>query len=238
MNQAACLAVIPARGGSKGLPRKNILPCNGKPLIHYTIEAALNSGCIHEVVVSTDSEEIAHVSRLAGASVPFLRPVELATDHARSMDVLKHAVAFYEQRQQSFEHIMLLQPTSPLRDAEDIRKAYDMYVRHQADSLQSVALTDVHPYLLREMDGQRKCLQPYFQHEQQHLRRQDVKELYVLNGAIYIVRQDVLMNQHTLVGHNNYGYVMPKERSIDIDDRIDLKFAEWILSEWENDLWT
>ncbi|MGG4216666.1 acylneuraminate cytidylyltransferase family protein [Paenibacillus jamilae] len=230
MGNYKCLAVIPARGGSKGLPGKNIRLLHDKPLIQYSIEAALNSGCVDEVVVTTDSEDIARVSSQAGAAVPFVRPAQLATDVAKSIDVLKHAVEFYEHTQnQFFDVIMLLQPTSPLRNALDIKEAYTLFLNNQADSLQSVTLSGVQPYLLREMDNGR--LMPYLKDEKEHLRRQDLKELYALNGAIYIVKRDLLMNSGTLVGPRNCGYIMPRERSVDIDDKFDLKMAEFFLRE-------
>ncbi|MDP1510222.1 acylneuraminate cytidylyltransferase family protein [Paenibacillus sp. CMAA1739] len=230
MGNYKCLAVIPARGGSKGLPGKNIRLLHDKPLIQYSIEAALNSGCVDEVAVTTDSEDIARVSSQAGAAVPFIRPAQLATDVAKSIDVLKHAVEFYEQtRNQYFDVIMLLQPTSPLRNALDIKEAYTLFLNHQADSLQSVTLSGVQPYLLREMDNGK--LMSYLKDEKKHLRRQDLKELYALNGAIYIVKRDLLMNSDTLVGPHNCGYVMPRERSVDIDDEFDLKMAEFFWSE-------
>ncbi len=233
MSNHKCLAVIPARGGSKGLPGKNIRLLHGKPLIQYSIEAALNSGCADEVVVTTDSEEIAHVSGQAGAAVPFIRPAELATDEAKSIDVLKHAVEFYEQTQnQCFDVIMLLQPTSPLRNAMDIKEAYKIFLDHQADSLQSVTLSGAQPYLLRELDNGQ--LTPYLKGEREHLRRQDLKELYALNGAIYIVKRDLLMDSGILVGRHNYGYIMPKERSVDIDDEFDLKMAEFFWREYNH----
>ncbi|AET57669.1 Posttranslational flagellin modification protein B [Paenibacillus terrae HPL-003] len=230
MGDHKCLAIIPARGGSKGLPGKNIRLLHDKPLIQYSIEAALNSGCVDEVVVTTDSEEIARVSGQAGAAVPFIRPGELATDEAKSIDVLKHAVEFYEQtKNQFFDVIMLLQPTSPLRNAIDIKEAYTIFLSNQADSLQSVTLSGVQPYLLREMDNGQ--LTSYLKGEREHLRRQDLKELYALNGAIYIVKRDLLMSSGTLVGRHNCGYIMPKERSVDIDDEFDLKMAEFFWRE-------
>lgn len=231
MGNPNCLAVIPARGGSKGLPGKNIRLLHDKPLIQYSIEAALNSGCVDEVVVTTDNEDIARVSSQAGAAVPFIRPAELATDMAKSIDVLKHAVEFYEQTQNHFfDVIMLLQPTSPLRNALDIKEAYTLFLNNQADSLQSVTLSGVQPYLLREMDNGK--LTSYLKDEKEHLRRQDLKELYALNGAIYIVKRDLLMNSDTLIGPRNCGYIMPRERSVDIDDEFDLKMAEFFWREF------
>lgn len=227
-----CLAIIPARGGSKGLPRKNISLLCGKPLIHYSIEAALESGCVDEVVVSTDSEEIAKISGQAGANIPFMRPADLATEGATTIDVLKHAVTFYEQEQHRFfDNIILLQPTSPLRTSLDIVEAYRIFTEDNADSLQSVSPSEVHPYLLREMDGSQ--LTSYLKNDREdvRLRRQDLENFYVLNGAIYIVKRDILMNKSTLIGSNNCGYIMPENKSIDIDNEFDLRLAEFLLKE-------
>ncbi|WP_411348133.1 cytidylyltransferase domain-containing protein [Paenibacillus sp. WLX2291] len=229
----SCLAIIPARGGSKGLPGKNLIPLCGKPLIQYTIEAALQSNCIKEIVVSTDDEKIAKVAQQAGATVPFIRPAELATDEAKSIDVMIHAVKYYEQTlQKVFDYIVLLQPTSPLRSAQDIDQAFIDFQYYNADSLQSVSLCDHHPYLLREMnDG---VLYPYLHQEPSHLRRQDLQQVYMLNGAIYIMKRDLLMNNYQIIGKSNYGYIMPKRNSVDIDDIWDLKWAELILEQNEN----
>lgn len=224
-----CLAIIPARGGSKGLPGKNIALLGGKPLIQHTIEAALGSSYIHEVVVSTDSKQIAEVAQQAGASVPFLRPYALANDEAKSIDVLIHAVEYYEKINQSFDYIILLQPTSPMRTTEHINEAFKSFYEHEADSLQSVTPSHSHPYLLRTMvEGQ---LLPFIKDEASHLRRQDLSEVYVLNGAIYIIKKRLLMEDYRIVGERNYGYIMAKEDSIDIDNELDLKIAQLIWSE-------
>ncbi|SMF67504.1 CMP-N,N'-diacetyllegionaminic acid synthase [Paenibacillus uliginis N3/975] len=219
-----CLAIIPARGGSKGVPRKNLRLINGKPLIQYTIEAALGSRRIDQTVVSTDCTEIAQVSVEAGATVPFIRPSALAEDHSRTIDVLKHAVEFYENQGVFYEHIILLQPTSPLRNSFDIEEAYSIFLQNEADSLQSVSPALQHPYLFRKFDD--TLLGPYQSVEDERLRRQDLEEIFVLNGAIYIVKKGLLMEESSLVGCRNCGYVMPKSRSIDIDDELDLEVAE------------
>lgn len=224
-----CLAVIPARGGSKGLPDKNIRLFAQKPLIEHSIVAALNSKYVQEVVVSTDNSKIAEVAKQAGASVPFLRPSELSTDTARVIDAMKHAVGFYEEKLKCFfSYIMLLQPTSPLRQSLDIDQAFELLLQNNADSLQSVCEAETHPYLLRTIkNGQ---LTPYLTHEMEHKRRQDLDHLFALNGAIYIVKRDVLMRDDALIGNKNCGYVMPKERSVDIDCEADLLLAEFYLS--------
>lgn len=223
------LAVIPARGGSKGLTNKNIRLLGQSALIEYSIQAALHSRYVQEVVVTTDNLKIAEVAKQAGASVPFLRPGELSTDTARSIDAVKHAVKFYEKEMNRFfRYIILLQPTSPLRLSQDIDQAVELFMENNADSLQSVVEVDIHPYLLRTMNQGR--LNPYLTNQDQHKRRQDLDSVYALNGAIYIVKRDVLMCDDTLVGKNNYGYVMPKDRSVDIDDEADLKLAEFYIS--------
>ncbi|MBU5355391.1 acylneuraminate cytidylyltransferase family protein [Paenibacillus barcinonensis] len=227
VDKQTCLGVIPARGGSKGLPGKNIRLLDGKPLIEYSIEAALKSGCVTRVVVSTDDESIAHVARLAGAEVPFLRPAELATDEAKSIDVLRHAVQHYEEKGHHHEHVLLLQPTSPLRTATDIREAMKQFLQSDADSLQSIAPARTHPYLLRQRTGIGQ-LTPYLEAEF-HLRRQDLEKVYELNGALYLMKRNLLMEQGKIVGASNQGYIMPAERSIDIDTLWDFQLAEWIL---------
>lgn len=226
------LAIIPARGGSKGLPGKNIKLLDGRPLIHYTIEAALKSEYIQKVLVTTDDEEIASISKAAGAEIPFLRPAHLAGDDAKTIDVIKHALSFYEADSQcAIKHIILLQPTSPLRNSWDIDQAYRIYIDHNADSLQSVSPVVNHPYLLRRIVNDQ--LRPY-KDDRDNLLRQDVESLYQLNGAIYIFKRELLNQKNTLVGDNNYPYVMPFERSIDIDDIYDFWLAERILKEQGN----
>ncbi|MFM9279947.1 acylneuraminate cytidylyltransferase family protein [Paenibacillus jiagnxiensis] len=230
-DKLTCLAVIPARSGSKGLPGKNIRPLNGKPLIVYSIEAAAESGCVTQVVVSTDDEATANIARDAGAEVPFLRPAELATDEAKSIDVLRHAVQYYEENGQHYDYILLLQPTSPLRTATDIREAMKQFVYSGADSLQSIAPARTHPYLLRKRSDARQ-LSPYLEAES-HARRQDLTELYELNGAIYLMKRDLLMEHGEIVGSSNQGFIMPAERSVDIDTLWDFRLAEWVLQQYK-----
>lgn len=224
------LAIIPARGGSKGLKHKNIRLLNGKPMIAYTIEAALKSKCVDRVVVSTDSEDIANISQDAGAEVPFIRPSHLSTDTAKSIDVVKHAINFYEEVEEAnIKNVILLQPTSPLRNSSDIDSAMEVFEENRADSLQSVCPAATHPYLLKKIVEEK--LLAYQENENSYTRRQDFDTLYQLNGAIYIARKDIIQQYDTLIGLNNYAYIMPKERSIDIDDIYDFKFAEVLLTE-------
>ena len=229
MSSPKTLAIITARGGSKGIPLKNIKPLNGIPMINYTIEAALKCHCIDEVVVSTDHEEIASISRNAGALVPFMRPKELSTDYAKSIDVVAHAIEYYEQvNGRSIEHLILLQPTSPLRTAEDIDAAWSVYLERKADSLQSVVEVSDHPYYLRKIkDG---FMINYDRNEyRENLRRQDLDKIYRVNGAIYIARRDLIVNKKTFVGERNAAYIMNKNNSVDIDDILDFSLAELIV---------
>lgn len=223
------LAVITARGGSKGIPLKNIKLLNGVPMVNYTIEAALNCSCIDDVIVSTDDQEIAEISRKAGALVPFIRPAALATDYAKSIDVAVHAIEHYELVNNCrIAYLILLQPTSPLRTADDIDAAWDVYCKMDADSLQSVVETADHPYYLRNIEE--GLLVNYDKYEQRiDLRRQDLEKVYRVNGAIYIANRDLIMNEKKFVGTRNAAYVMSKERSIDIDDLLDFRLAEMLL---------
>ncbi len=217
------IAVITARSGSKGLRHKNIKLLNGKPLMAYTIEAAKLSGyfdCIH---VSTDSEEYAGIARNYGADVPFLRDAELAADTVGSWDVVRSVLNQYRQNGQVFERVMLLQPTSPLRNAEDIRNAFLIMDEKQADSVIGVCEMDHSPLwsnILPEdgnMDGfLRQAVVP----------RQQIPVYYRINGAVYLIDTEFLMNNGDLYGKHSYAYVMPKERSVDIDDMFDFLLVE------------
>ena len=222
INDRTILAMIPARGGSKGIKDKNITPLAGKPLITYTIEAALQSRYIDRVVVSTDSEKIASVARAAGADVPFLRPAELASDTARSIDAVLHCIRVCQG-----DIFVLLQPTSPLRTAEDIDAAIETFIAHGEKGLCSVNEIGDHPILTRMMDGD-GMLQPLL-NTNSTVRRQDMPTFYHVNGAIYINRIDEI-NRDTSFNDNPVGYVMPRERSVDIDTVEDLRIAEMLLN--------
>jgi len=227
------LAVITARGGSTTLPRKNILPFCDKPLIAYTIEAALgarNPGApINRIIVSTDDAEIAEVGRNFGAEVPFMRPPELARSDTPSLPVVQHAVAFAEEDQGlRYDWILLLQPTSPLRTEKDIGAALDLI--KQPDTTAVVSVTSAnssHPKKLRLIDG--GILRPFQEGGFQPARRQDFdSDVYKTNGAIYLARRDVLMEEGSFYGSCPRPLVMPPERSIDIDTRLDFEMAEFL----------
>lgn len=222
------VAIIPARGGSKGLKRKNVLPLNGKPLIAYSIEAALKLDNVSRVIVSTDDEEIAEIAKQWGAEVPFIRPEYLASDTATTIDVLKHTIEFLKENE-GFEtdHVLLLQPTSPLRSEQHAREALDLYLQSDCPVV-SVSLADTHPFLMRVK--KENYLIPFMElPDQKATRRQDLPEVYELNGAIYLTDHHHLMIENSIYTDKVIPYVMDKRSSVDIDDEIDFKLAEVLL---------
>lgn len=222
------LAIIPARGGSKGIPRKNVKAISGKPMIQYTIEAAKDCEYIDKVIVSTEDEEIADISMRAGAIVPFSRPEELATDEAKIIDVVMHAVEFYEHKAEHFDIIVLLQPTSPLRNAEDVTKALEYFIRKEQKSLVSVSEVSESPIFMRSFNKENELEK--IVSEDDDVRGQDMKKYYRINGAIYINKASEL-NPQTSFNDNQMGYVLTKEHGIDVDEPQDLVVAEYYLSQ-------
>lgn len=222
------LAIIPARGGSKGIPRKNVKAISGKPMIQYTIEAAKDCEYIDKVIVSTEDEEIADISMRAGAIVPFSRPEELATDEAKIIDVVMHAVEFYECKAEHFDIIVLLQPTSPLRNAEDVTKALEYFIRKEQKSLVSVSEVSESPIFMRSFNKENELEK--IVSEDDDVRGQDMKRYYRINGAIYINKASEL-NPQTSFNDNQMGYVLTKEHGIDVDEPQDLVVAEYYLSQ-------
>jgi CMP-N,N'-diacetyllegionaminic acid synthase len=225
------LAVIPARGGSKGVPRKNIRPLGDKPLIAYTIETALACrDLLHRVIVSTDDEEIAGIAHRYGAEVPFMRPAELGADKARMIPVLQHAVEFIEKQDGiHLDWVLLLQPTAPFRAPEDVRAAVQLARAGGSDSVISVVqVFNVHPILMKRIETDR--LLPFSIEEKEGTRRQDYQPAaYMRNGAIYLTRRDGLMQNDSIWGKVIRPYVMPEERSVNIDSEIDFMIAEQVL---------
>jgi len=212
------LAIIPARGGSKGLPRKNVLPVNGRPLIAWTILAAQSSRVIDRLVLSSDDLEIIEVARQWGCDVPFRRPDHISDDAASSIDVIIHAISQLD----SYKYVALLQPTSPLRSTADIDDAFSLLLESGAPSCVSVCESAESPYLMhKRSDGGR--LEGYLKPLLGVTRRQDLPKSYVLNGAVYIARVDWLLKKRTFISDETVGYVMPRERSIDIDEVADFE---------------
>ena len=225
------VAVIPARGGSKGISQKNLSNVLGKPLIAYTIEAALKAQTLDKVIVSTDDEHIAEVSQGCGAEVPFIRPHHLATDTATTLSVLQHAItALAEQQEYLADIVVCLQPTSPLRSTEDIDAAVRLCIDAGADSVVSLCQAKHHPYWMKKIvDGRISPLMK--ENENHYTRRQDLPNVYQLNGALYVTRTHVLIEENRVLGKYTAPYIMPPERSIDIDTPDDLKFAAVLLKE-------
>lgn len=212
------LGIITARGGSKSVPRKSVLEAGGKPLIAWTIQAAKRSKSLDRLLVSTDDDEIAEVSRKFGAEVPFMRPAELARDDSPHMDVLLHALSWLEKNDNYVpDFIILLQPTSPLRMAEDIDAAVKTMRDKNADAAQSVYLDSNHAW------------DEFVKGSRGYVRRQDVKGRYVLNGAVYVIRRSVLLKEKTLFPDNSTPYVMPPDRSLDVDTPWDMHVARLLL---------
>lgn len=222
-------AIIPARGGSKGLPRKNVLPLLGVPLIGYTIEAAKKSKYIRRTIVSTDDKEIAEVSLKYGAEVPFIRPKELAGDNTSTNDVIEHVLNVLEKEDGKLPDIIcLLQCTSPLRTVSDIDNTIEKMLETNSDSAVAVCEVESNPYWTNIFKGEKL---EYFLEEGKNItRRQDLPKIYEINGAVYVARVKSFLKYKTLETPNMTGYIMEKEKSIDIDTLIDFKMAEFILT--------
>ncbi len=220
------IAIIPARSGSKSLPNKNIIELKGKPLMHYTIKAALDSGYFQEVMVSTDSENYADIARKCGANVPFLRSEKMSGDSVGSWDTVREVLSNYRQMGKTYDYVALLQPTSPLRDADDIKQVFKRLC--ETGSHNAVTVTEVdHPVqwcfrlsetgLVDEM-----AVSPY-----NNMRRQDLETYYRENGAVYVVdAKRIVDSDYNFYGDKCIGCIMPREKSIDIDTKIDLLIAE------------
>ena len=225
------VGVITARGGSRAVPKKNIALVGGKPLIAWTIEAALQSRALDHVMVSTDDDEITDVSRRCGADVPFKRPAELGRDDSSQIAVITHAMQWLEsQKSWKPEYVMLLQPTSPLRTTEDIQAAVDLALAKQADGVVSVCVARHHPSIIVQITSE-GTLADFMGGTPQHLdrRRQECPPAYALNGAIFLTRRRIVLDQHTFYPVRTFAYVMPPERSLDIDDPWDLHVANMMM---------
>jgi CMP-N-acetylneuraminic acid synthetase len=225
----AVIGLIPARGGSKGIPSKNIAPCAGRPLLAYTCEAARASHMLDRVILSTDSDRIAEVGRAYGAEVPFMRPAALADDAAPALPVMLHALEWLESGGVSAEAIVLLQPTSPLRRAKHIDEAVELFRSTQADSVVSVVEVPhrYHPdSVMREEAG---GLVPYRRGVHTVTSRHDLKPLYARNGPAVLVASRATLRSGQLYGMRTIGYQMSEADSLDVDTPWDLHLAELLL---------
>ena len=224
------IAIIPARSGSKGLKDKNIRKLCGKPLMAYSIEAAVNSGIFDCVHVSTDSEEYAEIARQYGADVPFLRTSELSGDMASSWDAVRYVLKKYKDAGKEYEEIVLLQPTSPLRTADDIKNAYHIFLEKRAMAVIAVCETD-HPPLFADIIAADGNMKGFVKKEIRDMPRQAMPQYYRVNGSIYVMKAECLNNIAEIYDHECYAYIMEKDKSVDIDTKLDFSIAELIMKE-------
>lgn len=217
------IAIIPARSGSKGLKDKNIKELKGKPLIAYTIEAAKKSEIFDRIIVSTDSEKYAEISKEYEAEVPFLRSCENSGDKAGSWDVVKEVLSKLDEK---FDIVVLLQPTSPLRTTDDIVGAINLFFEKKADTLFSVCETSHPAFWCNTLDESLSAKD--FIKKEYNLPRQELPKTYTLNGAIYIIKTDLLDNLN-FYSSKSYAYIMDAKHSIDIDSELDFKIAEQLI---------
>ena len=225
INKKRILALIPARGGSKGIKNKNIIDLCGKPLISYTIAAAKESRYVDSVIVSTDSEKIAEIAVFYGADVPFLRPATLALDTSTTLETVCHAIKKLTACGDRYDVLLLLQPTSPLRTQEDIDRALEKFAR-EGLSIASVSKAKDSPILLRKLTG--KSRMESLLGLQSTVRRQDMPPVYRVNGSIYI-NEISSLSESTSFNDNVCPYVMDESHSVDIDDYLDLEVAKYYM---------
>ncbi|MCY9546108.1 cytidylyltransferase domain-containing protein [Lysinibacillus xylanilyticus] len=216
------LAIIPARGGSKGVPRKNIKELAGKPLIEWTIEEAKKSKYIDRIIVSSEDKEILQVAQKFGADVPFVRPANLAEDTTAGIEPVLHALEHFSD----YEYVVMLQPTSPLRLVEDIDGCIEQLLQENAEFCVSVCEVGQSPYWMYTLDSSTK-MQPLLKQQTLITRRQDLPKVYTLNGAIYLANIDLLKQTRNFITEETIAYVMPVERSYDIDTEEDFKICEY-----------
>ena len=218
------LAIVPARGGSKGIPHKNIKSLAGKPLIGWTIDSAKKSKYISQIVVSTENQKIASIAREFGAEIPFMRPAALSADDTPGIEVVMHALELLPE----VEWLLLLQPTSPLRSVEDIDGIIRLCFDRGASSAVSVVAVDKHPYWMYQCDAAGR-LKPIVTERPTFTHRQDLPAAYGLNGALYLASRDWLLARRDFVGPDTLAYIMPAERSADLDTPMDWKWAEFLI---------
>jgi len=223
------LAIIPARGGSKSIKRKNVAILAGRPLIAWTIDCALSCAALDRVIVSTDDLEIATVARQYGADTPFMRPASLARDEAAMIDVIQHAVATVEHGDERFDVVVLLQPTSPLRNADDIEACIEPVRARRNSAAMTVCEAEHNPFCSMGQIVDQRWLPLFPKHHGETTRRQDAPVVYRETGAVFVWRRCVVMDQRTLCPPDICLVVTPAERSLDIDSLAGMKVAEVLL---------
>jgi len=235
INGRRVIVIVPARGGSKGVPGKNIRPLCGKPLIGWSIEKALRSRYADRVMVTTDSQEIADVSRRFGAHVPFLRPAELATDRASTYDAIRHALAHYRDVEgPEFDYTVLFEPTSPLREDDDLDRMLDILdaQRTDFDAIVSLGLVTEHPSIMKRLDGDR--IVPFCPQLAPALRRQDSAPAYFPYGVAYVAKTAVLLDENTFYTRRCMGFPIRRYQNYEIDDIYDWICVEQVMRhEWK-----
>lgn len=229
MNIKKNLAIIPARSGSKGLKDKNIKLLNGKPLLVYSIEAAMNSNIFDEIHVSTDSREYADIAIKYGAHVPFLRSLELSTDKASSWDVVREVIDCYKQEGKSYDMVTLLQPTTPLRTGQDIIEAYNVFIGNEANAVVGVCEVDHSPLWCNTLPKDHSMMN-FLDKKVSSLPRQQLDIYYRINGTIYMINTEYFDNCESIYDSKCFAYIMKKEHSIDIDDEFDFNIAAAIMN--------
>ncbi len=223
------IAIIPARGGSKGIKRKNLVPIKDKPLVAYSIQHALESKLINRVIVSSDDDEIIQVSRDYGAEVPFVRPAELAEDHILDLPVFEHALQFLKDTEgYEADVVVHLRPTTPYRKSEWIDEAIELFLKHpESDAVRSVSKPEKHPYRMFTLDKE-GFLDPIMKHEHPEpflLRRQDHPDVYHYNCVIDITRPSTIFEKKSMTGNRLFPYIMNPPDVVDIDTLEDLQFV-------------
>jgi len=225
------LAIIPARGGSKGIPKKNVKMLCGKPLIAYTIEAAKSSRNVERIILSTDDPQIAEVAGACDVDIPFMRPKELAQDHSLAIDNYIYTIERLSREYgQKYEEFVILLPTSPLRLAEDIDNAIDLFRSKKADSVISCNEMQCPPVWAMKINSE-GLLKTYFDKPIENKNRQEIEEAYRPNGSVFVLTYSLLKNKNTYFSDKTYAYVMPRERSVDIDTEFDFKYAEFLMEQ-------
>lgn len=231
------LAIIPARGGSKGLPGKNIKPLCGKPLIGWTIKQAKDCKYIDEIFVTTDSEKIANTAKEFGVDVPFLRPVELANDTSSSMDVVEHVLSHFENKNIFFDYILLLEPTSPLRKKNDLDSAIQLAIENDAaDGVISLGEVHMeHPMIVKKINEQGK-ITPYIDNVKKISHRQQADKAYFPYGVIYMIKTEVFKKERAFYTNNVLPYYIERWQNYEVDDIYDFITIEAILTKRQEEL--
>jgi N-acylneuraminate cytidylyltransferase len=220
------LAIIPARGGSKEVPRKNLREIAGKPLISWAIEEGRKSQYIDRLILSSEDPEIISMARSWSCEVPFVRPAELARDETPGIEPVLHALRVLPEK---YDYIVLLQPTSPLRLAEDIDGCLETCLCHHAPACVTVTEVDQSPFWMYRLDTSRHLV-PLIDQKSLPSRRQDLPQVYTLNGAVYVAQTTWLQQQRTFLTNETVAHIMPRERSLDVDTELDLKICESLIS--------